>query len=57
MISATRLRKNPLYSILYIVIGNFLVMNLFPMVILSVLNYLVFRIVSRYSVQLAYFLL
>ena len=57
MISATWLRKNPLYSIVYIVIGNFLVMNLFPMVILSVLNYLVFRIVSRYSDQLAYFIL
>ena len=46
-ISATSLRKNPLYSILYIVVGNFVFMNLLPMVILSVLNYLVFKIVAR----------
>jgi len=47
IIKPTWLRIHPLYSLLYIVFGNFLVMSLLPMSSLIVLNTLVYKMIKR----------
>ena len=58
--NATCLRRNPIYSVYYIMVsghqagsfkilidffkfGNFIIMSLIPVILLTVLNYLIFR--------------
>jgi len=43
----TWLRTHPLYSIGYIVVINFLVMSLTPLVVLGVLNFLIYKSLSK----------
>ena len=62
-INATWLRRHPTYSVYYVMvssmlqmikiintfkIGNFLIMSLIPVVLLTVLNYLIYRKIRRY---------
>jgi len=46
-VNGTWLRKHPVYSLNYIMIGNFFVMNLLPLLILTVCNYFIYKTVSR----------
>ena len=48
-LKATWLRTHPIYYLSYYLIGNFLFMNLLPMVVLLVLNYSIYRTFTRLS--------
>jgi len=50
VINATWLRRHPVYSLNYIVLGNFFVMNLLPVAVITILNYLIYNTIARATV-------
>jgi len=50
ILKPTWLRKHPTYSIYYVLIGNFLVMSLVPMVLITTINFLIYKKIHKATV-------
>jgi len=49
VINATPMRRHPVYSFCYIVVGNFLFMNLLPFSTIALMNFFIFKILKSHT--------